>query len=139
MKILLDTNIVLDLLLLREPFVKNAREIFLLIENGDIEGYLCATSVTTLHYLVSREKSKKETNEIIENILTLFKVAPVDKKVLQIACKNNGNDYEDSVIYTASDFLNIDIIITRDKKGFLKSDISTMTSKEFMAFWMTKL
>jgi len=139
MKILLDTNIVLDLLLLREPFVKNAREIFLLIENGDIEGYLCATSVTTLYYLVSREKSKKETNKIIENILTLFKVAPVDKKVLQIACKNNGNDYEDSVIYTASDFLNIDIIITRDKKGFLKSDISTMTSKEFMAFWMTKL
>jgi len=139
MKILLDTNIVLDLLLLREPFVKNAREIFLLIENGDIEGYLCATSVTTLHYLVGREKSKKETNEIIENILTLFKVAPVDKKVLQIACKNNGNDYEDSVIYTASDFLNIDIIITRDKKGFLRSDISTMTSKEFMAFWMTKL
>ena len=69
MKILLDTNVVLDLLLAREPFVDLAREIFILIENKEIEGYLCATSVTTLHYLIGRETNKKEANQIIEKLL----------------------------------------------------------------------
>ncbi|HFD14569.1 MAG TPA: PIN domain-containing protein, partial [Epsilonproteobacteria bacterium] len=68
MKILLDTNVVLDLLLAREPFVTYAREIFVLIENAEIEGYLCANSVTTLHYLIGREKNKEEADEIISEL-----------------------------------------------------------------------
>ena len=135
MKILLDTNVVLDVLLAREPFVDLAREIFILIENGEIEGYLCATSVTTLHYLIGRESNKKEANEIIEKLLTLFEVSPVTKKILYDASINNGLDYEDSVIYTSAFYSEIDIIVTRDKRGFKESKISTLNPKEFLAFF----
>jgi len=138
MKILLDTNIVLDVLLAREPFVDLAREIFILIENGEIEGYLCATSVTTLHYLIGRETNKKEANEIIEKLLTLFEVSPVTKKILYNASINNGLDYEDSVIYTSAFYSAIDIIVTRDKKGFKESKISTLNPKEFLAFFKSQ-
>lgn len=135
MKVLLDTNVVLDLLLNRKPFVDLAREIFILVENEEIEGYLCATSVTTLHYLVGRETHKSEADDIIKNLLILFKVAPVTKEILLDACANNGSDYEDSVIYTAAKHLAINIIITRDKKGFKESNISTLEPKEFLAFF----
>jgi len=135
MKILLDTNVVLDVLLAREPFVDLAREIFILIENGEIEGYLCATSVTTLHYLIGRESNKKEADEIIEKLLTLFEVSPVTKKILYDASINNGLDYEDSVIYTSAFYSEIDIIVTRDKKGFKESKISSLNPKEFLAFF----
>jgi len=138
MKILLDTNVVLDLLLAREPFVTYAREIFVLIENAEIEGYLCANSVTTLHYLIGREKNKEEANEIISELLSLFEVTLVDKKVLTEATTNNGTDYEDSVIYTSAFHCDIEIIVTRDKKGFKNAKISILTPQEFLAFWLTK-
>lgn len=138
MKILLDTNVVLDVLLAREPFVDLAREIFILIENKEIEGHLCATSVTTLHYLIGRETNKKEANEIIEKLLILFEVSPVTKKVLYDASVNNGIDYEDSVIYTSAYYSDINIIVTRDKRGFKESKISSLTPKEFLAFFESK-
>ncbi len=138
MKILLDTNVVLDLLLAREAFVEEAREIFIFLENLEIQGYLCATTVTTLHYLIGKEKSKKEADEITETLLKLFHVTEVNKEVLLSACTDNGVDYEDAVIYSSCAKDSIEHIITRDKRGFKNTEISTLTPKEFLAFWKTK-
>ena len=135
MKILLDTNIVLDILLARESFVEEAREIFLLIENHHIEGFICATTMTTIHYLIGRQKDKASADELVLNLLKLFEVALVDKKILGDASLNNGVDYEDAVLYTSAKYAEIDIIITRDKRGFKNSEISTLKPKEFLAFW----
>ncbi len=135
MRVLLDTNVVLDVLLAREPFVDTAREIFGLIESGKIEGYLCATSVTTLHYLIGRAADKQEADEIVEELLRLLEVAPVTKQVLQDASTNNGCNYEDSVVYTSAIASDVEIIVTRDKKGFAASKISVLEPREFLAFW----
>ncbi|MDQ7083977.1 MAG: PIN domain-containing protein [Sulfurovum sp.] len=137
MKILLDTNIVLDILLAREPFVEEAKEIFLLIENHKIEGFICATTMTTIHYLIGRQKDKASADGLVLNLLKLFEVALVDKQILQDASLNNGVDYEDAVIYTSAKYAEIDIIITRDKRGFKNSDISILKPKEFLAFFRT--
>ena len=135
MKILLDTNIVLDILLDREPFVDEAKEIFLLIENHQVEAFVCATTMTTIHYLIGRQRDKSSADEIVLNLLKLFDVALVDKQILKEASLNNGVDYEDSVIYTSAQYAEVDIIITRDKRGFKKSKISILNPKEFLAFW----
>jgi len=133
MKILLDTNVVLDLLLAREPFVRQAREIFLMVENGRIEGFLCATSIVTLHYLVGRQKGRIEADSVISDLLSLFQIASVDKNVLLHASANNGNDYEDSVIYTAAERNGVDVIVTRDTKGFALSKVTVMSPEVFLA------
>ena len=135
MKILLDTNVILDLLLAREPFVDEAREIFILLENKTLQGYLCATTVTTLHYLIGREKNKQEANEIIERLLKLFNVTEVNKEVLHLACEQNGVDYEDAVIYCSCEKEEVDYILTRDKSGFKNSQVATLLPKEFLAFY----
>ena len=135
MKILLDTNVILDLLLAREPFVHEAREIFILLENDAIEGFLCATTVTTLHYLIGRQKDTAQADTLIKKLLQLFKIAPVTRDVLLHASQNNGADYEDAVIYTASQMEGIDHIITRDKTGFVKATVSVLSPEEFLAFW----
>ena len=132
-KILLDTNIVLDLLLQREPFCNNAKAIFELIESNEAGGYLCATSVTTIYYLISKSVNKSKADEIIENLLQLFNVADVNKNILLKSLQNNGKDFEDSVIYTSAEYFNIDVIITRDKKGFKQSNIKVMQPKEFLS------
>ena len=133
MKILLDTNVVLDLLLAREPFVRQAREIFLMVENGRIEGFLCATSIVTLHYLVGRQKGRIEADSVISDLLSLFQIASVDKNVLLYASANNGNDYEDSVIYTAAERNGVDVIVTRDTKGFALSKVTVMSPEVLLA------
>ena len=137
MKILLDINVVLDLLLAREPFVHEAQEIFILLENDAIEGFLCATTVTTLHYLIGRQKDTAQADALIQKLLQLFKIAPVTRDVLLHASQNNGTDYEDAVIYTASQMEGIDHIITRDKTGFVKATVSVLSPEEFLSFWST--
>jgi len=132
MKILLDTNIVLDLLMQRELFYEDAVEIFTAIELGNLDGYLCATTITTIYYLVSKNTTKKKTDEIIENLLQLFKIADIDKEVLLLSLKNSGVDFEDSVIYTSAKMFQVDMIISRDKKGFKNSKVKVKTPKEFL-------
>jgi len=132
MKILLDTNIVLDILLRREPFCNDAKAIFELIESNKINGYLCATSITTIYYLISKSDNKSLADIVIEQLLQLFNIADVNKNVLLKSLQNNGKDFEDSVIYTSAEYCSVDIIITRDKKGFRQSNIKVMQPKEFL-------
>ena len=133
MKILLDTNIILDLLLNREPFSNEAVEIFSLVESKKVEAFLCATTITTIYYLISKSLNKSQSDKVIEDLLQLFNVTKVDKDVLLASLKINGEDFEDSVLYTSAKFENIDVIITRDKKGFTKSKISVQEPREFLA------
>ena len=133
MKVLLDTNVVLDLLLKREPFANEAVKIFSLVESKNLEAFLCATTITTVYYLISKSLNKSQSDKVIEDLLQLFNVAKVDKDVLLASLKNNGKDFEDSVLYTSAKFANVDVIITRDKKGFTNSKVSVQEPKEFLA------
>ena len=135
MKILLDTNIVLDLLLKREDFFLKSREIFILIEEKNVEGFLFASSFTTIYYLISKYLSKVEADEAIEILLKLFEVASLDKEIIQNAVKNNGVDFEDSVIYSSAYYEGVDYIITRDKRGFKNSKVDCLNPDDFLAFW----
>ena len=135
MKILLDTNVVLDLLLAREPFVEAAREIFVLAESRELEACLCATSLTTLHYLMQKAADKAEADTLVATLLELFEVAPVDKDVLIDASVSNGTDYEDSVIAAAAKAAGMDRIVTRDNGGFKNSTVPVLHPDEFLAFW----
>lgn len=134
MKVLLDTNVVLDLLLKREPFVDFAEEIFIKIEHKDIVGFLCPTSITTIYCLLNKHADKNRCNEAIKTLLELFEIIKLDKKILLESLENSGTDFEDSVIYTSAHFTDIDVIITRDRKGFKNSKIEVLSPNEFLKF-----
>ena len=72
MRVLFDTNVVLDLLLDREPFVREALYLFTRVERSELVGLLCATTVTTVHYLLSRALEKKEALGHVRTLLSLF-------------------------------------------------------------------
>lgn len=133
MKILLDTNVVLDLLLQREPFANDAKGIFTLVELKELDAYLCATTITTIYYLISKKVKRAKADMIVEELMQLFHIADVNKDILLSSLKNNGQDFEDSVIYTSAKYANIDVIITRDKKGFKNSAVLVQDPKEFLA------
>jgi len=132
-RILFDTNIVLDLLLDREPFSRDAEALIGKVERGEVVGVLCATTITTIHYLIGKSFSREKSSEIIKSLLKLFEIASVTRAVLEDALEADDRDYEDSVIYKSAYHYGVDIIVTRDRGGFSKSTTPVVNPRELLA------
>lgn len=132
MKILFDTNIILDLLLKRDPFHKDTYALISKVEAGEISGFLCATTITTIHHFVEKQQGKESAMHTISSLLKLFEVANVTRAVLIDAIEANDYDYEDAVLYKSAYHAGASFIVTRDKKGFNKSDIPVLTPEELI-------
>jgi predicted nucleic acid-binding protein len=124
MKILFDTNIILDLLLDRHPFVNHAQALFEKVESRKIEGYIGATTVTTLDYLLTKSLSVNEAKKIIKKLMKLFEIAPVNRLILEDALESGFLDFEDAVLHAAAIHSGIQAIVTRDEKGFSKAKLA---------------
>ena len=132
MKILLDTNIVIDLLMDRTPFSEYAAEIFSMVEDGGAIGYLCTTTVTTIYYLAAKSVGTDKADKEIGKLLQLFEVAPVNRHVLETALTAGFTDFEDAVIHEAACHVGADALVTRDKKVFEKSRIPVYNAEEMV-------
>ena len=133
MKILFDTNIVLDLLLERQPFVNDAQLLFEKVESGQLNGFLGATTVTTLDYLLSKSLSMRDAKVVIKKLLSLFDVAPVNRLVLEDALESGFSDFEDAVLHAAAMHNGAQAIVTRDAKGFSKAKLPIYSPHELLS------
>jgi len=113
-KALFDTNVVLDVLLDRQPFADDAAWLMSRVEHSEISGFLCATTVTTIHYLITKSLGHRRAMEHISLLLSLFEVAPVNRIVIENALKRGFSDYEDAVIVEAACHAGVEYIITRN-------------------------
>lgn len=132
MKILIDTNIILDHLLDRKPFNQAAAWIFSHTERGDLETFIGGTTVTTVHYLIVKSLGIKAAQIAIEQLLQLFEVAPINRTVLTSAFKLKFSDFEDAVLHEAAVHVGAEAIITRDVKGFHRAKLAVYSSDEFV-------
>lgn len=139
MKILLDTNIVLDVLMDRMPFSDPAVELFSKVEEGTVIGYLCGTTITTIYYLTSKHLGAARAQEEIKKLLNLFEIAPVNRAVLAAALTTDFYDFEDAVIHEAACHVGADAIVTRNQKDFRKSRISVYSSEEMSKILLSQI
>ena len=130
MKVLLDTNIVLDLLMDHTPFSEYAVVLFSKVEQGTIIGYLCGSTIMTVYYLVAKTVGATRAQEEIRKLLSLFEVAPVNRHVLESALAADFNDFEDAVIHEAACHVGAEALVTRNQKDFRKSRIPVYSSEE---------
>ncbi len=133
MRILFDTNVILDLLLDREPFAEHAAVLISLVEAGGIAGFVGATTVTTIHYLLAKALGPSASHRHIETLLDLFHVAPVDESVLRSALNSGIDDYEDAVLYSAALSVSVDSIVTRNVKDFKRATARIYAPQELIA------
>ncbi len=132
MKVLLDTNVVLDLLLAREPFHQDALKLFNKIESNELNGYLCATTITTIDYLISKHTNKTKAQESISLLLELFQIAPVTKEVLKEALSMQYSDFEDAVLCKSAQLAGVEAIITRNEKDFKIAQLDIYSPSAFI-------
>lgn len=98
MRVLVDTNIVLDFLLQREPFSQDAELLFQAIDTGEVVGYVTATTLTDIFYISRRHtRSVEQARQVVSEILTAMMICPVDRVVLESAFNSGLADFEDAV------------------------------------------
>lgn len=131
-KLLVDTNIVIDLLSKREEFSREAQELFTLADNKEVELYVSALSFANTHYLLSRHQKLDEARKTLLKLKVLVKVAALDDKIVELALVSDFKDFEDAIQYHTALENEINIIITRNKKDFKNSNIPVMTAKEYL-------
>ena len=125
-RILLDTNVVLDVLLDRHPHAEASAAVWMGVETGVSEGFLAAHAVTTIHYLLRKEMGNIKARRIVSAILSVFGVAPVDTAVVQEALQLPLTDFEDAVTAAAARLTGCESIVTRDPKGFRGSPVRAL-------------
>ena len=130
MKILFDTNIILDVLLNREPFVELSAKLLSSVENKDIEGYLCATTITTLDYLIAKATSRKKANIEIQKLLNLFQIAEVNMTVLESSINSGFKDFEDAVQYFSAVYSGVNALLTRNTKDYKQAKLAVYNPDE---------
>jgi predicted nucleic acid-binding protein len=133
LKILFDTNVVLDVILKREPFVTTAVMLMSAVEERRMTGVLCATTLTTIDYLVSKAKDTYQARATVKKLLMLFEVAAVDSPVLQTAAESGFTDFEDAVLYFAGKRAGVGGIVTRKQDDFTAVELPIYQPDELLA------
>jgi predicted nucleic acid-binding protein len=125
-KVLLDTNVILDVWLAREPFWKDSAAILAKSERNEIEGWICPTTITTLHYLGKKVLGEEKTRALLNQLISICKVGKLSVQTLKTALDSEISDFEDAVIEAVSIENNIELIATRNIKDFKRSKVQAM-------------
>jgi len=130
LKVLFDTNIILDVLLDRKPFVEFSSSLVSFVENKEIEGYLCATTITIIDYLVAKAHGRKKAKLTIHKLLSIFQIAEVNKDVLLLSTDSKFSDFEDAVQHYAGQLASVDSIVTRNNADFKQAEYPVYSPDE---------
>jgi len=133
MRLLIDTNIVLDVMLDRAPHAGVAAQVLSLVDSGRIDGALCGTSVTTIHYVAARTVGEKRAAALVKELLQIFEIAQVDRQTLMSAAGLGFADFEDAVIHEAASAWGASGIVTRDKTGFQQATLPVFNAHELLS------
>ncbi|MBA7654255.1 hypothetical protein ES703_62131 [subsurface metagenome] len=132
MRVLLDTNIVLDVLLKREPWVSNSKSIWQANDDGRITGYIAGTTLTDIFYIARKITDFSTAQEAVKTCLEAFEICTVDHRALELAVTFQGNDFEDNLQIACANIESLDAIVTRDPEGFKNSPVLILTPEKIL-------
>ena len=132
MKILVDTNVILDVLCNRSEFVEASSKVWKYCEVGHIEGYISALSVLNIVYILRKELTPEKTAQLIQQITMIFKVVDLKSADLKAAADMFSSNYEDALQMCQASRINADFIVTRNIRDFKESKIPALKPSELL-------
>lgn len=126
--IFIDTDVIIDFLIDREPHSREAAIIFTLIEQKKLKGYVSSLTFSNLYYVLRKIESHNKVIAKLDSISRLLTILKVDQQIIKLAIASGFPDFEDSIQYNcALDYKKIDVLITRNIKDYKGSQIPVMT------------
>lgn len=135
MKILLDTNVILDIVLERHPFVEPATSVLQIAHQIDGVLFVTATTITDLYYVTRKAKSHTIAVNFIVDLLEFVDIAGVDKQVIARALRSPITDFEDAIQESAAVAQNIDVLVTRNIVDFANAIVEIHTPESFLRMY----
>lgn len=132
-RLLIDTNIVLDLFTKRQEFFFEAQKLFTLGDKGKAKLYISSLTLANTHYLLSKQFNSIEARKIIMRFKVLVNVLSMDDKIMELALVSDFADFEDAIQYYTALENSLDIIITRNQKDFKLSKLPVFSAKEYLS------
>ena len=132
MKVLIDTNVILDVLYKREGFYEDSLKIWKLCEIRKLDGYISALSIPNIVYILRRELDPEKTLEVINNINLVFKIYDLKSDIIMQAAEKKTKDYEDALQMVTAQKLKASFIVTRNIKDFAGGKIIAVKPSELL-------
>lgn len=124
MKLLIDTNVVLDVLLRREPFFRTAAEVLNLTQRDEVREYVSASAITDIYYIANKQmKDRDAVRDLLKRLLMIVSVAAVSEREIQNALNLAWGDFEDSVQYSVALLNEMDGIVTRNPSDYQEANM----------------
>ncbi len=132
MRVLIDTNIILDFLLEREPFLQDAEALFQAIGSQKVVGYVTATTLTDIFYIARRQtKSIERARQAVSTTLAVMEICPVNRIVIEAALASEMT-FEDAVQAACAVAQGLDAIITRDVRDFVDAGLPVLSASQIL-------
>jgi predicted nucleic acid-binding protein len=131
--LLIDTNIILDVILARDPWAADAVRALDAVNRKRARGFISAHAVTTLYYIVEEVRDRTTANTAVADVLQILEVVPLDSSDFQRAIALGLNDFEDAVQVAAHLRAGADFLVTRDAKHFTNAPVTVMSPGEILA------
>jgi len=129
LNILFDTNVILDVLQNRGEFAVDAAALFERVERAEINGFICANSISTIAYLLQRAQNRDFATKHIALLLKIFTLAPVTQLTIQHALDSPFKDFEEAIVHASALHVNVDGIVTRNPKDFQQAKLPIYTPR----------
>ena len=133
MKVLINTNVIIDALQSRTPWARDAQEIFLKTAMNELTGCITAKSVADIHYILHRYlHDEAKTRDALGKLFKLFQVLDTQAIDCKKALLSSTGDYEDAIMIETAVRSQVDCIITRNIKDYANSPVRVLTPNDFL-------
>lgn len=132
-RILVDTNVLLDYLLTREPFYEDAKEVVISCVDGRTKGCIAAHSISNMFYVLRKDFSVKERREVLFNLCSIFDVEGIDKvKLLEGLQNEEFSDFEDCLQMECAKAYGAEYIVTRNIDDYKVSEVKPILPGDYI-------
>ena len=132
-KIFVDTNVDIDLLAKREPFYKEAQDLFTLSDKKEIQLFISSLTFANAYYSIVRHHKEVDAKKYLSKFKVLVNILSLEDKAIELSLASDFKDFEDGLQYFVAMDNESDVIITRNKKDFVNSNIPVMTAGEYLS------
>lgn len=132
MRVLVDTNIIMDVLANREGFSETASQLFKLCEVGQVQGIIYALSIANIAYIMRKELDREQIKDVIAKLDAIFTIADMKGDDFKKAAELPMDDFEDALQSICAARLKADFIVTRNLKDFRDSKVMAIKPSELI-------
>ena len=132
-KILIDTNVLIDYLLEREPFFEDAKKVIFSCVEGKVKGCIAAHSIPNMFFILRKDYNAKERREVLSNLCSIFDIERIDKAKLLAGLSNEDfSDFEDCLQMECAKSYGADYIVTRNVSDYVTSEVKAIEPKDYL-------